>query len=98
MNAHSASGSRRWIRDCAHTSDASRRAQQTLTSYIEPLIDANIISGDPEMIGRMFWSAMHGTLVLQRAGALRGADADALRRQLAQTIFRGLRASRKNGT
>lgn len=75
----------------------SRRARDTLTSYVGPLIDENLIVGDPNMIGLMFWASLHGALVLQRAGALGGVDPEALRKALAQTIFRGLRPAQPNG-
>ncbi|MGE0774568.1 MAG: TetR/AcrR family transcriptional regulator [Sphingomonadaceae bacterium] len=75
---------------------ANERARKSMRSYVESLVDAGILSGDPEMIGMMFWASMHGTIVLQRSGAF-GADVDAeaLRRLLVKTIFRGLRSSQE---
>jgi len=71
--------------------EASRKARETLTHYVRPLVDAGILSGDPEMIGALFWASVHGTLVLQRSGALGNIDGDTLRRILVRAIFRGLR-------
>ena len=70
---------------------ATERAKRTMTEYIGPLVDAGMIAGDREMIGMMFWTALHGTLVLERSGALGNVDGGLLRRTMAATIFRGLR-------
>lgn len=72
---------------------ANEQARKSMRGYVENLIDAGIISGDPEMIGMMFWASMHGTIVLHRSGALgQEADVEVLRRFMVRTMFRGLRS------
>jgi hypothetical protein len=48
------------------------------------------MAGDPEQIGLMFWSSVHGAVVLELAGKLPRGTANQLQRQLAQTLDKGL--------
>ena len=41
------------------------RARRTMTVHIEAMIAAGLLEGDAELIGHMFWSALHGMLMLQ---------------------------------
>jgi len=49
---------------------ATARARQTMTHHVQGLIEEGLLKGDPELIGTMMWSALHGALVLQLAGKL----------------------------
>ena len=46
------------------------RARATMTDHVEGLIAAGRLEGDAELIGHMFWSALHGMLILQLSGKL----------------------------
>lgn len=51
--------------------DANTRARATMTAYVRELVKAGILAGDPELIGHVFWSALHGAVVLKLAGKLK---------------------------
>jgi AcrR family transcriptional regulator len=71
--------------------EAGMRARRTMTAHVEALIAARLLSGDADMIGHMFWAALHGTLVLQFARAMDSdIDPDDLRRQMLVALGRGL--------
>ncbi len=71
--------------------EAGVRARRTMTAHVDALIAAGLMEGDADMIGHMFWAALHGTLVLQFARALdSGIDPDDLRRQMLTALGRGL--------
>jgi AcrR family transcriptional regulator len=74
---------------------AAARAHDTMTGYVRAMIDEGVLSGDPELIGRMFWAAIHGVVQLELTGALPpGPGADTLRREMMRTMFIGLNHSR----
>lgn len=71
--------------------EAGLRARRTMTAHVKALISAGLMSGDADMIGHMFWAALHGTLVLQFARAMDSdIDPDDLRRQMLLALARGL--------
>lgn len=49
---------------------AAERAQQTLTRHIKPLVEQGLLAGDPDLIGHVFWTVLHGALMLKFAGKL----------------------------
>jgi AcrR family transcriptional regulator len=49
---------------------AAKRARASLTRHIHPLVDAGLLAGDPELLGRIFWAMLHGAVMLQLAGKL----------------------------
>jgi AcrR family transcriptional regulator len=49
---------------------ATTRARRTMTDYVRGLVDEGALAGDPVLIGYVFWSALHGAVVLQLAGKL----------------------------
>jgi AcrR family transcriptional regulator len=49
---------------------AMARARATMTSHVRDLVAEGILSGDPELIGRVFWAALHGAVTLHLAGKL----------------------------
>jgi AcrR family transcriptional regulator len=49
---------------------ATTRARKTMTDYVRALVDAGVLAGDPVLLGHVFWSALHGAVVLQLAGKL----------------------------
>lgn len=49
---------------------AAERAQRTLTRHIKPLVEQGLLVGDPGLIGHVFWTVLHGALMLKFAGKL----------------------------
>ncbi|HEY5107494.1 MAG TPA: TetR/AcrR family transcriptional regulator [Caulobacteraceae bacterium] len=49
---------------------ASERSRRTMTLHLRDLIAAGALKGDPDLIGHMFWAALHGPLMLQFSGML----------------------------
>jgi AcrR family transcriptional regulator len=54
---------------------AAERARNTMTRYVRGLTQAGLLEGDPEVIGHVFWAAMHGAVMLKLANKL-GPDCD----------------------
>jgi AcrR family transcriptional regulator len=52
---------------------ANSRARATMTDYVKLLVEEGHFEGDPNLIGHVFWAALHGSIVLKLAGKL-GAD------------------------
>lgn len=50
--------------------EAAERAQRTLTRHIKPLVEQGLLAGDPDLIGHVFWTVLHGALMLKLAGKL----------------------------
>jgi AcrR family transcriptional regulator len=71
--------------------EAGERARRTMTRHIEGLIEAGLLNGDPNMIGHIFWSALHGSLVLQFAGKLSPKiDPKRLRDEMLMAVIKGV--------
>jgi len=73
---------------------ANARAKRTMTAYVHELVDAGVIEGDPELIGRVFWASLHGAVVLKLAGKLSAADGYDFERVSAESfriLFEGYR-------
>jgi AcrR family transcriptional regulator len=67
------------------------RARRTMTVHIEAMIEAGLLEGDAELIGHMFWSILHGMLMLQLSGKLAPTiDPAKLRALIFQTVSKGL--------
>jgi len=49
---------------------AMARARATMTAHVRDLVDEGILEGDPELIGHVFWAALHGAVTLHLAGKL----------------------------
>lgn len=70
---------------------AGARARATMTAHVRGLIAAGRLQGDPELIGHIFWAALHGAIVLHMAGKLPASiDPATLRDAVMATIARGL--------
>jgi len=50
--------------------EATTRARATMTDYVRALVEAGALEGDPNLMGYVFWAALHGAVVLQLAGKL----------------------------
>jgi len=49
---------------------AGARARATMTQNIGRLVEEGLLEGDPELIGLVFWAALHGAVTLHLAGKL----------------------------
>jgi AcrR family transcriptional regulator len=49
---------------------AALRAEQIMAAPMELLAKGGFLAGDPHLLGRIFWSAIHGAVSLQLAGKL----------------------------
>jgi AcrR family transcriptional regulator len=72
---------------------AGERSRATMTAHLKAMIDNGVLKGDPELIGHMFWSALHGAIQLQLAGMLSPPfDAERLSGEIMRTLWLGLHA------
>ena len=55
---------------------ASERSRATMTAHLRDLGAAGLFAGDPDLVGHMYWAALHGPIMLQLSGML-GPDLDA---------------------
>jgi AcrR family transcriptional regulator len=65
-----------------------RRIREMLTAHLRALADRELISGDPELLSLILWSALHGVTALYLSGKLPAEEFD---RSLASTarLFTG---------
>jgi AcrR family transcriptional regulator len=57
---------------------AAERSRATMTAHLGPLIAAGRLKGDPDLIGHIYWSAIHGPIMLSFAGLLHGYSPEQL--------------------
>jgi AcrR family transcriptional regulator len=70
---------------------AGDRSKATMTAHLKAMIDGGVLKGDPDLIGHMFWSALHGAIQLQLAGMLAPPfDAARLSGEIMRTLWKGL--------
>ena len=75
---------------------ANARARRTMTEYVRAMIDERIFSGDPELLGYIFWSALHGAVVLELAGKFAaGYDFEKIRSECFRALTRGFAADER---
>jgi AcrR family transcriptional regulator len=78
-------------KDYPELTAAATRARRTMTAHVEAMIDAGGMQGDAELIGHLFWSVLHGMLMLQLSDKLGPTIDPAKLRALAlSTLVRGL--------
>jgi AcrR family transcriptional regulator len=69
---------------------AGARARRTMTAYIEALVAAGELAGDPALLGYVFWAAVHGLVVLRLAGKLPACpDFRVIHKELMRLLTRG---------
>ncbi|HJW39697.1 MAG TPA: TetR/AcrR family transcriptional regulator [Rhizomicrobium sp.] len=76
--------------------EANTRARATMTDYVRALVKDNILEGDPDLIGHVFWASLHGAVVLKLAGKL-GAqyDFDRISAESFRVLFEGYQPKRR---
>lgn len=71
---------------------AERRSLGTVTNYVRDMVDAGLLEGDPEMIGRAYWVSLHGLIALTMAGRIEyPGQFETLRHEIARLLTRGAR-------
>jgi len=71
---------------------AATRARRTLTDHVVVLIEAGLLEGDLQRLAHVFWSSIHGLVVLKLSGLLAPeVDVRALARDQHQALIRGFR-------
>jgi len=70
---------------------AGDRSRRTMTRHLETMAAAGQFEGDPGLVGHMFWSALHGAIMLSFSGVLSpGYDARRIIAALTATLARAL--------
>ena len=78
-------------RDYPELVAAGDRSRRTMTRHLEALALAGEIEGDPGLVGHMYWSALHGPIMLAFSGKLTpGYDAPRIIAALMEALSRGL--------
>ena len=71
------------------------RARQINVDACKAAAEAGLIDEDPEVVARVFWSALHGAAVLQLAEQFAsGPDLDRIAEPLVESVLRGVRSPR----
>ena len=65
---------------------AGERSRGTMTAHLHDLAAAGLFHGDAEYVGRLYWAALHGPIMLHLSGMLDGPFD-------AQTLITGLTAA-----
>jgi AcrR family transcriptional regulator len=69
---------------------AGARARVMMRTYIENLVDAGLVVGEPEIVAHVFWATFHGLVVLKLADKISpNVDFDHLWREAARTLKAG---------
>lgn len=71
---------------------AELRSNRTVTEYVREMTEAGLLDGDPEVLGRAYWVALHGLIVLKMAGRIESpGEFETLRHEIARLLTRGAR-------
>ena len=70
---------------------ATARSRKTMTDYMEDLVAAGVMNGDPKTLGLIYWAGTHGLVNLFMAGKIGETELRILHRQMTQTLARGAR-------
>lgn len=68
---------------------AGERAKRTMTRHVHAMIEEGILDGDADLIGHVFWSAMHGLLMLRLAGKIDQRAFERILRASMEMLSRG---------
>jgi AcrR family transcriptional regulator len=72
---------------------ASDRARGMMSAALEGLVKAGLFTGDPQLMGYVFWATMHGLVVLHLAGKLPDKpDFRAIQREAMRLLVAGARS------
>lgn len=68
---------------------ANARSRKTMTGYMEDLVAAGVMEGDPKTLGLIYWAATHGLVNLFMAGKIGQSELHALHLQMTRMLSRG---------
>ena len=72
---------------------ATERARQLMSAGHDGLVKAGIFSGDPKLLGYVFWATLHGLVVLRLAGKLpETPDFDTIYAEAMRVLVAGARS------
>jgi AcrR family transcriptional regulator len=78
---------------------AIEQARGTMTRHVEELVRQGFLTGEPEIIGHVFWASLHGLIVLQLAGQLAAEPGfEKLRAATLDALVNGLRSDLPRAT
>ncbi len=69
---------------------AGERSRRTMSLHLAKEVASGRLDGDADFIGQMYWSALHGPLMLQLSGLIDRSTAQAVINALLVTIDKGL--------
>ncbi|QOZ51502.1 TetR/AcrR family transcriptional regulator [Bradyrhizobium sp. CCBAU 53338] len=85
-------GSKAPERDIPEYSRTVHRFNSSMTDYVRDLVNQGYLKGDPVELGRAFWVAAHGIVMMHLSGFLNSVRArDELHKMVMQLIYRGAR-------
>jgi AcrR family transcriptional regulator len=70
---------------------ANARSRKTMTDYMEDLVAAGVMEGDPKTLGLIYWAGTHGLVNLFMAGKIGETELRALHKQMTRMLSRGAR-------
>ncbi len=76
---------------------AAERSRRTMSLHLAEETAAGRLRGDPDFIARMYWSALHGPLMLELSGLLDRGQARALITGLMVSLDKGLWGAARPG-
>jgi AcrR family transcriptional regulator len=69
---------------------AAERARATMSYHVEQLVKEGVFQGDPELIGYVFWAAIHGLVMLELSGNFtKRYDFNKVRRETFRALWQG---------
>jgi AcrR family transcriptional regulator len=69
---------------------AVERARATMSYHVEQLVKEGVLEGDPELIGYVFWAALHGLVMLELSGKFsKRYDFNKVRRETFRALMQG---------
>lgn len=72
---------------------ATTKARHLMSASLEKLVEAGIFTGDPQLLGYVFWATMHGLIVLHLAGKLPARpDFKTIQREAMRLLVAGARS------
>ena len=70
--------------------EAVERARATMSYHVEQLVKEGVFEGDPELIGYVFWAALHGLVMLELSGKFtKRYDFNKVRRETFRAFWQG---------
>lgn len=68
---------------------ANARSRKTMTDYMEDLVAAGVMEGDPNTLGLIYWAGTHGLVNLHMAGKIGEGELRTLHTQMTRMLSRG---------